>query len=105
NWLGHLSFLQQFAHAQNTGQWIVEFVREPADHLSHRRQAFALNDLLFKLFLNRDVTDRDNDATQFAPGIEQWAGRGPHGTPASIPMACAVLAEPELFPTPAHIAK
>ena len=84
--------LQQLAHPKYAGERIVQFVRESADHLAHRGQAFALDDLFFELFLNCNVTYRYDHAAHFAFSIEQRAGRGTHGSPTAVAMARPVLA-------------
>ena len=75
-----------------------------ADHLPHGRQPFALNDLLLQLLLHRDVAHRDDRAAQLVFRIEQWAGRGSHGAPASVAVARGIVTGPEHLPARNHVA-
>ena len=71
--LGDLVILEQFGHAKNAGQRIVEFVSEAPNHLPHRCQALALNDLLFQLLFGGYIAYGDDHAGRLALGIK-------HGT-------------------------
>ena len=85
-------FLQQLGHAQNAGQGIVEFVSEAADHLSHRRQTFGLDDLALEFLLGGHVAHGNNHARGFALGIEERARHAEHGAGVAILMLDGVLA-------------
>src|SRR5207249_8595894 len=70
-------------------------VGKAANHLSHSRQAFALDDLLLQFLFQGNVSHRDDHAIHFIVGIEQRACRCPHGAPASITMPRSILARSE----------
>jgi hypothetical protein len=86
------AFLQQFGHAQNAGQRIIEFVGEAADHLSHGRETFALNDLLLQFLLHGHIADGNDHARRFAFGIEQRTRHAEHGAPVAVAVPGSVFA-------------
>jgi len=92
NLVGDPAFLQQFRHAQNAGQRIIELVREAADHLSHGREALALNNLLLQLLLHRHVANGDDHARRFAFGIQEWTRHAQHRAPSTVAVPGAVFA-------------
>ena len=79
-----LVVLQQLGHPQNAGQRIVQFVSEASDHLSHRGQAFALNDLLLHFFFRSYIAHGNDDARRFAFRVEHGTRRPQHGAPAAV---------------------
>src|SRR5260370_4424402 len=86
------AFLQQFRHAQNAGQGIIELVGEAADHLPHGRETFARNNLRFQLLLHRHIANANDHARWFAFGIQQWTRHAQHGAPTVITVPGAVFA-------------
>src|ERR1700733_11881370 len=89
--VGSLRILQKLTHAKNAGEGIVEFVRDSADHSAHCGQALALYHLLLQFSLGGDVADGNNHAAQLGIRVEELAGRGAHGAPASVAVPGAVL--------------
>ena len=86
-----LAVLQQFTHAQDTGQRIVQFVRDSANHRAHGGQTFALHHLLLKFLFRSDVAYRNDDSREFGISIKELAGRGPHRTSTPIAVPHAIL--------------
>ncbi len=94
--VGSLGVLQQFTHAQDAGERIVEFVSDTADHRAHGSQALALHNLLFKFLLGGDVAHRNDYSARIClPRQRTAAWPGAHGAPASIAVPRAVLRRSE----------
>src|SRR2546430_3675742 len=55
--------LQQFGDSHDAGQRIVQLVGKAADHLSHSRQALALDDLLLQFLFQGNVSHRSEEHT------------------------------------------
>src|SRR4051794_16621801 len=78
--------VEQIDSTQDRRQRIIELVRKTIDHLSHRRQALGLNQLLLDLLALGDIAKGSNNANNLSGGPDQWTRRTTQGLPGSVAM-------------------